>query len=647
MKRLLLAVVVFIVVMSSAAQDAATESVIALVNSARTRAGLPVLVQSVELNIAAQLHSDDMAQAGRLDHVGSNGSQFWERMTNAGYILITGAENILLRGDTNAQAVFNQWWNSPPHQTNMMNRDYVEVGLAYATAADGGVYFTMVLGAREGVIAPLVVTATPLPPTSTPLPPTFTPIPPTATVTPLPTNTPTITPLVPPTRTLSPLITPAILTPLPTLTANSTSTPIITPTALPPDIRLIYDADSLTLLNISDVALDLSGLRFQSDDARMGVDVWDTEFLTERLDNFSAGDCLQVWGTEFNQLNDVIDDCETRHGWVAVNSSQLFWQGTTQFFVVNGGTVIGVCQVFDGVCDLSLDGVYTVEDNSSPLPVPVGRDIRLIFNLDSLTILNIADVSLDLRGVFFQSNEGQLAIEKWNTEFLTASLSGFPVEDCLMVWTTQTDNQPAPLECETRHGWIVATDAEDFWRNVSRFEVVRDNRILAGCLVANGFCDVSLEGNLGANSPTLIPANPNSPTGTPVVSGGVVTSSVTDLTMVYSLDSFGIINTSGRSLDVTGLVFESDNGVLGATRWQTDFLTSSLSQLPSGDCLQVWGVNEQLQSKPATCNTRHGWIAVASEAQFWRNVSQFRVRYGADFLGTCDARAGRCQLNFP
>jgi len=628
------------------AQDAVTESVIALANSARTRSEVPVLIISPELTLAAQRHSNDMANNGVLNHVGSDGSQFWERMTSAGYMLITGAENILLRSDSNAQAVFNQWWNSPAHQANMMNADYVEVGVAYAQSNDGIYYFTMVLGRRDGVVAPAVASATPLPPTSTPLPPTFTPVPPTATVTPLPSATPTVTPLVQPTRTLSPLITPMIFTPIPTV---QTERPTITSTPeLIPDIRLVYNSNSLTLINIADSPLDLTGLRFQSDTARMEASVWDTEFLTERLDNFASGDCLQVWGLDFNRIDDFPEPCEIRHGWVAVNDSQLFWQDTNNFFVVKGGDVIGQCSVLDGFCDLSLEARFTVETETSRLPTPVGRDIRLTFNQDSLTLMNIAGVPIDMRGLVFQSGSGQLTVDKWNTEFLTASLSGFPPADCLMVWTTLVDNQPPPIDCETRHGWVVAGDTEDFWRDISRFEVVRDNRVLAGCVVANGFCDVSLSGNLGGSSPTIAPLNPNSPTGTPVAGDGITTTtSNADLTLIYSFDSFGLVNTSGQSLDLSGLVFESDNGVFAANRWQTDFLSQPLSAMPTGDCLQIWGVNEQLQSKPATCETRHGWVAVANSAQFWRDVSQFRVRYGADFLGTCDTSAGQCQLNFP
>jgi hypothetical protein len=614
-------------------------------NAARFNAGLPQLLQSTELNLAAQRHSDDMAQNNRLDHVGSDGSQFWERMTQAGYVLLSGGENILSRWDTNAQAVFDQWWNSPPHRDNMMNATYIEVGLAYAQASDGTYYFTMVFGARDGVVAPPIPTATLLPtstPTDTPTP---TAIPPTMTLTPIPTVTPTITPLVPPTRTLSPLITPVVVTPS---TASLNPVPLVTATPnLPPDIRLIYDADVMTLINIADHPLDLSRLRFQGDEARMDVDVWDTEFLTERLDNFAAGDCLQVWGLAFNRIDDVPQGCDIRHAWVAVNDAQLFWQNTTHFFVVNDGVVIGECGALDGVCELSMDAVYVSDGETEYMPTATDVDVRLTFDRTSLTLLNVADSPINLRELVFRSAGGELQIERWNTEFMTASLGGFPADDCLMVWTFGDDVQPAPLDCETRHGWIVVGDGEDFWRDVDRFDVIRGNRVLAGCVVANGYCDVRLAGNLGMNSPTIVPAQPNRAPETSVTSNREVAPTSSGVTMIYSLDSFAIVNTSGTTLDVSGLVFESNQGVFAATRWQTQFLSSSLSAIPSGDCLQIWGVNEQMRDKPVQCDVRHGWVAVADDVQFWRGVSEFRVRRGGDYLGTCNANAGQCQLSLP
>jgi hypothetical protein len=649
MKKLFMGISLgFLMLIQVSGQDAAiTGSITSLVNSARNQAGISSLLISIELTSAAQRHSNDMANTGILNHVGTDGSQFWERMVASGYSLTTGAENILLRSDANTQAVFNQWWNSPPHQVNMMNPDYVEIGVAYAQSADGTYYFTMVLGARVGVSVPPIASSTPYPPTFTPLPPTVTPVPPTFTFTPLPSATFTATPLIPPTRTLSPLITPVYFTPLPTITA--TPQPIAT-SVLPPDIRLVYDADSFTLLNVSRDWLDLTGITFQSDSGELDAIVWDTEFLTEPLNNFSHGDCLQVWGLDESLLQDKISDCNIRHSWVAVNDSQLFWNNVRLFFVLNDGDFVGQCNIAEGFCDISLQAELQVIPIVPSLLTPNNRDVRLIFNQDSVTVLSIADTPINLRGLVFQSSSGTLNIEAWNTEFMTSSLNGLPPNDCLMVWTFGMGEQLTPNECETRHGWIMVGDDADFWREVSRFDVIRDNRILAGCVVANGFCDVNLAGNLGVDSPTLVPSNPLPPVETPLAndsSSVAITSSDNDLTFVYNLDSFTLINTSGRSLDLSGIVFESDNGVFSANRWNTEFLSRPLNEFPSGDCLQVWGVNEEFQAKPSGCATRHGWVAVASDVQFWRNTTQLRVRYGAQSLGVCDLRAEHCAINLP
>ena len=628
-------------------QNSVSESVIQLINSARNQAGILSLQMSSELSNSAQRHSDDMANIGALNHVGSDGSQFWERMIDADYELTTGAENILVRNDANPESVFNQWWNSADHQTNMMNPDYVEVGVAYAQSSNGSYYFTMVLGTRAGVVALPIATPTAIVPTAIPFSatstsnlPTFTSIAPTV-------ELPTLIPSITPTWTLSPLITPVIMTPLPTPT--QTAYPSVTP-FFPTDIRFIVDSDSFTLLNVSGRTLDLTGLVFQSDRGEMEATAWDTEFLTQPLNRFSSEDCLQVWGLEKNVLQNKVPDCRVRHGWVAVGESQLFWKGGSVFFVLNDNEVIAQCVVADSICDISFESRFIPSSDSSIVPLSSDRDIRLIYNQDSFTLLNIAGEPIDLNGLIFQSSVGKLNIDAWDTEFLTRPLGLFPPSDCLMAWGNGRSEQGIPGDCETRHGWIIVGADEKIWTGTSRFDVLRYNRVLAGCIVAQGLCEVNLEGNLGANSPTVVPPNSFN-------SDGIVTTDTTipstsriatsDLTFIYDFNSFALINTSGQSLDISSLVFESDNGVFSASRWNTEFLTHSLSNFPAGDCVQVWGVNEELQTKPPTCETRHAWIAVAPELQFWRDTTQLRIRRGIKQLGVCDLRAGQCEVDFP
>jgi hypothetical protein len=152
------------------AQDGVSNQIIALVNQARASAGLSPVATNTALVAAAQRHSNDMAATENLSHTGSDGSQFWQRIADAGYGMSTGGENVLYRWDTSAAGAFGQWQASPPHNANMMNPDYYEIGVAWAQAPSGAYYFTMVLASRPGASAPSPPQPTAVPPT--PIPPT-------------------------------------------------------------------------------------------------------------------------------------------------------------------------------------------------------------------------------------------------------------------------------------------------------------------------------------------------------------------------------------------------------------------------------------------------------------------------------------------
>ena len=145
-------------------QDAQAWGILSLVNDARASQGVPALAMNSRLVAAAQLHSDDMASGEFMSHTGSDGSRFWERMADAGYIMTSGAENVLYRWDLSTGGAFQQWRDSPPHNTNMMNGTYQEVGIAWARSASGKYYYTMVLGARADFVPPTAVPPTDVPP---------------------------------------------------------------------------------------------------------------------------------------------------------------------------------------------------------------------------------------------------------------------------------------------------------------------------------------------------------------------------------------------------------------------------------------------------------------------------------------------------
>jgi len=100
-------------------------SLLALINAHRQNNQLQSLVLDTCLNEAAQGHSAWMKKTGNFDHIGENGSKFWERCQNAG--CSCSAENIY-SGSGDPNGAFNAWKNSPGHNKNMLG-PYKKIGI--------------------------------------------------------------------------------------------------------------------------------------------------------------------------------------------------------------------------------------------------------------------------------------------------------------------------------------------------------------------------------------------------------------------------------------------------------------------------------------------------------------------------------------
>lgn len=615
----LLWILLLMVVFPVAGQDNVATAVLSAINQARAEQGAPALVFNAQLQQAAQRHSDDMAARDVLSHTGSDGSRFWDRIQQAGYNMLVGAENVLSRPDTDVQGVFSQWNNSPPHQANMLNASYLEAGIAYAQAASGTYYFTLVLAVQPDFV----------PSTSTPQP--------TATATPRATDVVVSTIIAPlPTNTTAPVqaTTLAPVTPIPVASITPTPTE-----SRPPDVRLLYDTQSFALLNISGEVLNLANVTFESSSGTMSALRWDTEFLSQPLSGFTDQDCLQVWPVGITQRPKP-EGCRYRHAWVMISEEEVFWLGTDAFFVLNRGERVGVCEVTAGVCEVNLSTV--IPDDVLPtavptLPMPDQPDIRLEYDSQSFALINISDRFLDLRGLLFRGEAGAVEIERWETEFLTEPLGNFSANDCLQAWEPGITDLPRPERCEFRHAWIVLSGDALFWQSGSSFTVERDGTILARCSVPAGECELSLEGDLGVSQEV------NS-TATPMVADIMGTA---EMRLHISSESVTLQNTSSGTLDVSRLTFESDAGTFFSSRWRVEALSQPLEALPRGDCVQVWQAGTALQAAPAACSFRHAWVAVAPSEVFWQDVTVFRVWQEGQLLATCETRSPFCDVDLP
>ena len=122
-------------------------SIVQLTNAERASAGAPSLRAASRLMQAAQLHADQMARLGRLDHVLS-GAQYprpEDRLAAAGYQWSSYAENIAM-GQSSAAAVMDAWMHSSGHRANILNAGLTEIGVGFARDSAGRPYYVQVFG---------------------------------------------------------------------------------------------------------------------------------------------------------------------------------------------------------------------------------------------------------------------------------------------------------------------------------------------------------------------------------------------------------------------------------------------------------------------------------------------------------------------
>lgn len=120
---------------------------IELFNAERAANDLPPLVFHEALYNAAGDHADDMAQNDFMDHTGSDGSTFAQRVARYDDTLTTRGE-ILAGGTEGASATFDLWKSSSPHLATILDVGATLVGVAraYDVSSSYGYYWTAVFG---------------------------------------------------------------------------------------------------------------------------------------------------------------------------------------------------------------------------------------------------------------------------------------------------------------------------------------------------------------------------------------------------------------------------------------------------------------------------------------------------------------------
>ena len=99
------------------------------------------------LMTAAQLQADQVASHQILEHEVPNVRYPTpaDRLAAAGYVWQAYGEN-LASGYRSAADAMNGWMNSPGHRANILNGNFTEVGVGYATDSTGRPYYVQVFG---------------------------------------------------------------------------------------------------------------------------------------------------------------------------------------------------------------------------------------------------------------------------------------------------------------------------------------------------------------------------------------------------------------------------------------------------------------------------------------------------------------------
>jgi uncharacterized protein YkwD len=130
--------------------DAEERDCLDLINAHRAANGRSPLAAQGQLTAAADRHSQDMAANGFFSHTGSDGTDGGQRIRQAGYSWTAWGENISWHsGDASANAAFTGWRNSRPHNANMLDAGFTEIGIARVRSASSGRwYWTTTFGDR-------------------------------------------------------------------------------------------------------------------------------------------------------------------------------------------------------------------------------------------------------------------------------------------------------------------------------------------------------------------------------------------------------------------------------------------------------------------------------------------------------------------
>lgn len=117
------------------------QQVVDLTNAERKKAGLAPLRLNAELSRVARLKSQDMRDRNYFSHTSPTYGSPFDMMERFGIKYTAAGENIAA-GYITAKDVVNGWMNSPGHRRNILNPQFNQLGVGYASGGSYRAYWT-------------------------------------------------------------------------------------------------------------------------------------------------------------------------------------------------------------------------------------------------------------------------------------------------------------------------------------------------------------------------------------------------------------------------------------------------------------------------------------------------------------------------
>lgn len=114
------------------------QTILSLTNQTRQSLSLKPLQIHPMLSAAAQAKADDMATRGYFAHTNPDGATMDTWFERAGYQYLYAGENLAVHYES-AEGVTQGWLASPSHRENIINPEYVDIGVGVASGEFEGV----------------------------------------------------------------------------------------------------------------------------------------------------------------------------------------------------------------------------------------------------------------------------------------------------------------------------------------------------------------------------------------------------------------------------------------------------------------------------------------------------------------------------